>query len=51
MIIESDSKSESLTEVEFMSKDIFIDVTNICLGIVAIFLFSVAVSPYMQVIP
>lgn len=34
-----------------MSKDMFIDVTNICLGIVAIFWFSVVMLPYMQVVP
>ena len=32
-----------------MKKDMFIDVTNICLGIAAIFWFGVVMLPYMQV--
>lgn len=31
-----------------MNKDIFIDVTNILLGILAIFWFGIAVLPYMH---
>lgn len=34
-----------------MRKDIIIDVTNIFLGITAIFWFSVVMLPYMRVTP
>lgn len=34
-----------------MAKDVFIDVTNIFLGITAIFWFGVVVIPYMQLAP
>lgn len=40
-----------LIKGRIMSKDIFIDVANICLGITAIFWFSVVMLPYMQVVP
>lgn len=34
-----------------MKKDIFIDLTNIFLGIMAIFWFGVVMLPYMHVTP